>query len=95
LTMELENFEKLEEKIRQAVDLIDKLKHENQEITSSFRKLEDQMGSFEKSGKNLSLEAERLKSELSRKEREFVEKREEVKRRLQKLLDKLVPLDSQ
>jgi len=95
LTMELENFEKLEEKIRQTVDLIDKLKHENQEITSSFKKLEDQVGSFEKSGKNLGLEAERLKNELSRKEREFVEKREEVRRRLQKLLDKLVPLDFQ
>jgi FtsZ-binding cell division protein ZapB len=93
--MELENFEKLEEKIRQAVELIDRLKHENQEITSSFRKLEDQMGSFENSGKNLGLEAERLKTELSRKERDFIEKREEVRRRLQKLLDKLVPLDSQ
>jgi predicted nucleic acid-binding Zn-ribbon protein len=77
------------------VELIDKLRHENQEVTSSFRKLEDRVGSFEKSGKNLSLEAERLRSELSRKERDFIEKKEEVKRRLQKLLDKLVPLDSQ
>lgn len=95
MTMELENFEKLEEKIRQAVELIDKLRHENQEVTSSFRKLEDRVGSFEKSGENLGLEAERLRSELSRKERDFIEKTEEVKRRLQKLLDKLVPLDSQ
>ena len=94
MNMELENFEKLEEKIRQAVELIDKLKDENQEITSSFRKLEDQISGFENSGKNLSLEAERLQSELSRKERDFIEKREEVKRRLQKLLDKLAPLDS-
>ncbi len=93
--MELENFDRLEEKIRQAVELIDKLKHENREITSSFRKLEDQISSFEKGTKNLNLETEKLRSELSHKERDFIEKREEVKRRLQKLLEKLVPFESE
>jgi FtsZ-binding cell division protein ZapB len=91
--MELENFEKLEEKIRQAVELIDKLKQENQEITSSFKRLEDQLGSFEKGTKNLSFEAEKLKSELALKERDFVEKKEEIKRRLKKLLEKLVTFE--
>jgi FtsZ-binding cell division protein ZapB len=93
--MELANFEKLEEKIRQAVELIDKLKQENQEIASSFKKLEDQIGSFEKGSKNLTLETEKLKSELDHKERNFIEKREEVKRRLQKLLERLVALESE
>lgn len=91
--MELENFEKLEEKIRQAVELIDKLKQENQEITSSFKRLEDQLGSFEKGTKNLNFEAEKLKSELALKERDFIEKREEIKRRLKKLLEKLVSFE--
>ena len=93
--MELENFEKLEEKIRQTVELIDKLKQENQEITSSFRKLEDQMNGFQKGSKNLSLETEKLKTQLAHKERDFIEKREEIKRRLQKLLEKLVPFEAE
>ncbi|MCK4224332.1 MAG: cell division protein ZapB [candidate division Zixibacteria bacterium] len=93
--MQLENFERLEEKIRQAVELIDKLKQENQEITSSYRKLEDQINNFEKGTKSLSLETERLKSELTYKERNFIEKREEIKRRLEKLLEKLVPFEAE
>ncbi len=93
--MQLENFERLEEKIRQAVELIDKLKQENQEITSSYRNLEDQINNFEKGTKSLSLETERLKSELTYKERNFIEKREEIKRRLEKLLEKLVPFEAE
>ena len=93
--MQLENFERLEEKIRQAVELIDKLKQENQEITFSYRKLEDQINNFEKGTKSLSLETERLKSELTYKERNFIEKREEIKRRLEKLLEKLVPFEAE
>jgi FtsZ-binding cell division protein ZapB len=91
--MELENFEKLEEKIRQTVELIDKLKQENLNITSSFKKLEDQLSSFEKGTKNLNFEAEKLKGELAHKERNFIEKKEEIKRRLKKLLEKLVSLE--
>ena len=93
--MQLENFERLEEKIRQAVELIDKLKQENQEITSSCRNLEDRINNFEKGTKSLSLETERLKSELTCKERNFIEKREEIKRRLEKLLEKLVPFEAE
>ena len=93
--MQLENFERLEEKIRQAVELIDKLRQENQEITSSYRKLEDQINNFEKGTKNLSLEAERLRNELARKEGNFIKKKEEIKRRLEKLLEKLVPFEAE
>jgi len=93
--MQLENFERLEEKIRQAVELIDKLRQENQEISSSYRKLEDQINNFEKGTKNLSLEAERLRNELARKEGNFIKKKEEIKRRLEKLLEKLVPFEAE
>jgi len=93
--MQLENFERLEEKIRKAVELIDRLKQENQEITSSYRKLEDQINNFEKGTKSLNLEAERLRRELAYKERNFIKKREEIKRRLEKLLEKLVPFEAE
>ena len=93
--MQLENFERLEEKIRQAVELIDKLRQENQEISSSYRKLEDQINNFEKGTKNLSLEAERLRNELAHKEGNFIKKKEEIKRRLEKLLEKLVPFEAE
>ncbi len=93
--MQLENFERLEEKIRKTVELIDRLKQENQEITSSYGKLEDQINNFEKSTKSLSLETERLRSELAHKERNFIEKRETIKRRLEKLLEKLVPFEAE
>jgi FtsZ-binding cell division protein ZapB len=92
--MQLENFERLEEKIRQAVELIDKLKQENQEITSSCKKLEDQINNFEKERKSLNLEAEKLRMELAHKERDFIEKREMIKRRLEKLLERLVPFEA-
>ncbi len=93
--MQLENFERLEEKIRQAAELIDKLRQENQEIISSYRKLEDKINNFEKGTKSLSTEAERLRSELDRKERNFIKKREEIKRKLENLLEKLVPFETE
>lgn len=93
--MQLENFERLEEKIRQAAELIDKLRQENQEIISSYRKLEDKINNFEKGTKSLSTEAERLRSELDRKERTFIKKREEIKRKLENLLEKLVPFETE
>jgi FtsZ-binding cell division protein ZapB len=93
--MQLENFERLEEKIRKAMELIDRLKQENQEITSSYRKLEDQMNNFEKGTESLNLETEKLRSELAYKERNFIKKKEEIKRRLEKLLEKLVPFEAE
>lgn len=93
--MQLENFERLEEKIRQAVELINRLKQENQGISSSYKKLEDQINNFEKGTESLNLETEKLRSELTHKERDFIEKREEIKRRLEKLLEKLVPFEAE
>jgi FtsZ-binding cell division protein ZapB len=92
--MQLENFERLEERIRQTVELINKLKTENQEITASYKELEGQISSFEKGTKSLDSEAAKLKKEVARRERDFEKKRGEVKRRLEKLLEKLVPFDT-
>ena len=93
--MQLENFERLEEKIMRAVELIDRLKQENQDISSSCKKLEDQLTDFQKGTKHQNLEAERLKSELAHKERDLIEKRAEIRRRLKRILEKLVPLESE
>jgi len=93
--MQLENFERLEEKIRQAVELINRLKQENQGISSSYKKLEDQINDFEKGKKGLNLEAKKLRSELAHREKDFIEKKEEIKKRLERLLEKLVPFEAE
>lgn len=92
--MQLENFERLEEKIMQLVELIDRLRQENEEISSSYRRLADQVQDVEKGKEKLNLEAEKLRDELARRERDFAEKKGEIKRRLEKLLEKLVPLEA-
>lgn len=93
--MQLENFDKLEEKIRQTVDLINKLRAENQEIITSHRQLEYQISNFQKGTKGSDSEAEKLKQEFARRERDFEKKKKEIKRRLEKLLEKLVPFEAQ
>jgi FtsZ-binding cell division protein ZapB len=82
--MQLENFEKLEEKITRAIKIIDKLRQENQQISSSYSGLANQICQFEEKTKNLSLENERLK-----KEGDFKQKEEKIRRQLEKLLEKL------
>ena len=92
--MQLENFEKLEEKIRHTVELINKLKTENQEIITSHRQLEYQISNFQRGSKSSDPEAEKLKKEFARRERDFEQKKKEIKGRLEKLLEKLVPFEA-
>jgi len=87
--MQLENFERLEEKITKAIKIIDKLKQENQQISSSYSGLANQIYRFEEKTKNLSLENERLKKDLKQREGDFKRKEEKIRRQLEKLLEKL------
>jgi peptidoglycan hydrolase CwlO-like protein len=87
--MQLENFERLEEKITKVIKIIDKLKQENQQISTSYSGLANQIYQFEKKTKNLSLENERLKKELKQREGDFKRKEEKIRRQLEKLLEKL------
>jgi len=87
--MELENFEKLEEKITKAIEIIDRLKQENQRISSSYGGLANQVHQFEEKTKSLSLENERLKKELKEMEGNLKQKEEKIRRQLEKLLGKL------
>jgi FtsZ-binding cell division protein ZapB len=92
--MQLENFEKLEEKITKAIKIIDKLRQENQEISSSYSGLANQVYQFEEKTKNLSLENERLKRELKEREGDLKQKEEKIRRKLEKLLEKLTFIEN-
>lgn len=85
----MENFERLEEKITKAIKVIDKLKQENQQISSSYSGLANQISQFEEKTKNLSLENEKLKKALKDKEGDFKQKEAKIRRQLEKLLQKL------
>lgn len=87
--MQLENFEKLEEKINRAIKIIDKLRQENQQISSSYSGLANQIYQFEERTKSLSLENERLKRELKEVEGNLQQKEEKIRKQLEKLLEKL------
>jgi chromosome segregation ATPase len=92
--MQLENFERLEEKITKVIKMVEKLKQENQQISSSYGGLTNQISQFEEKTKNLSLENERLKKELKKKEGNFKQKEEKIRRQLEKLLQKLTYIEN-
>ena len=87
--MQLENFERLEEKITKVIKIIDKLKQENQQISASYGGLTNQVSQFKEKTKDLSLENERLKKELKDKEGDFKQKEKKIRRQLERLLQKL------
>lgn len=89
--MPLENFEKLEEKITRAMELIGRLRQENQEISSSYKKLAEEIRSFETITKSSTAESELYKHNLAVKEKDINQKKEEIRRRVEKLMEKLVP----
>ncbi len=90
--MQLDTFERLEEKIIQAMDLISHLQQENAQISSSYKKLSDEMQDFETMAKSSATNAEKYKHELSTRERDLAERKEEIKKRVERLLEKLAPL---
>jgi FtsZ-binding cell division protein ZapB len=87
--MQLQNFERLEEKIIKVLKVIDRLKQENQLISSSYNGLANQVSQFEEKTRNLSLENKRLKKELKDKNGGFKQKEEKIRKQLEKLLQKL------
>lgn len=91
--MELEKFNKLEKKITKVVEVVDKLRQENQQISSSYGGLALQVSRFEEKTKDLSLENEKLRKELKQKEGDFKNRKDKTKRQLEKLLAKLTFLD--
>lgn len=90
--MQLNKFERLEERIIQAMDLINHLKQENEEISSSYKKLTDEIQSFETVARNSAIDAEKYRHELSTKEKDLIQKKEEIRKRVERLLERLAPL---
>ncbi len=90
----MENFEKLEEKITKAIEVIDKLKQENRQISSSYSGLTSQISQFEERTRSLSLENERLKKELEDMEGDFKRKEEKIRKNLERLLQKLTFIEN-
>jgi FtsZ-binding cell division protein ZapB len=92
--MQLENFEKLEERITKAIEVIDKLKQENRQISSSYSGLTSQISQFEEKTRSLSLENEKLKKELKDMEGGFKQKEERIRKNLERLLQKLTFIEN-
>ncbi len=92
--MQLENFERLEEKVTKAIEVIDRLKQENRQISSSYSGLAGQISQFEEKARNLSFENEKLKKELKDKEGDFKQKEEKIRKKLEKLLQKLTFMEN-
>ncbi|MGB8657258.1 MAG: hypothetical protein WCE90_05675 [Candidatus Zixiibacteriota bacterium] len=89
--MQVDSFAKLEEKIIQAMELIDRLKKENEEISSSYKKLSDEIDDFKTTTTNLTLETEKLRYELAHRERDITQRKAEIRGRVEKLMERLVP----
>jgi FtsZ-binding cell division protein ZapB len=92
--MQLENFEKLEEKITKVIEVIDKLKQENRQISSSYSGLTSQISQFEEKTRSLGLENEKLKKELEDVQGDFKQKEEKIRKNLEKLLQKLTFIEN-
>lgn len=87
--MQLENFEKLTEKITQFIDLLDRLKQENSQISSSFNQLSAKAYELQEKEKTLVVQNGQLKDELKKLEAKYKAKEQEMKKRIEALLQKL------
>jgi len=87
--MQLENFEKLTEKITQFIDLLDRLKQENSQISSSFNQLSAKAYELQEKEKTLVVQNGQLKDELKKLEAKYKAKEQEMKKRIETLLQKL------
>ena len=90
----MEHFEKLEEKITKVIEVIDKLKQENRQISSSYSGLASRISQFEEKTRSLSLENEKLKKGLEGAQGDFKQKEEKIRKNLEKLLQKLTFIEN-
>ena len=87
--MQWESFEKSEQKIKQVLEQVDKLKEENEQVTNSYNSLSARF--FEIDGKNKSLVQEniQLKAQIKQREESIKSKEEKVKRKIDNLLTRI------
>jgi len=92
--MQMENFEKLEERISKILGIVDKLKQENDQISSSYNDLSSKIFEYEKRQKTLLEETNHLKQSMNDQENKFKTKEEKIKKKLESVLGKIQTLEN-
>lgn len=91
--MRMENFEKLESKITKVLEALEKLKQENLQISASYEGLTNKAIEYEKKTKELITQNNQLRSELKTVDRKHDAKKENAKKKIKKLIEKIDVLE--
>jgi DNA anti-recombination protein RmuC len=91
--MHWDSLEELELKINKVLELVDKLKEENRQVTSSYNKLSSNVFEIEGKNKVLAQETNQLKAQIKEREESIRNKEEKIKRRIENLLARLSDID--
>ena len=92
--MQLEVLEKLEKKIGQALGRIDRLREENKQMSSSYNTMSIEVEEVKKISAKLEEENRRLKDKLSKSDQGKNQKELRIKKRIERLVEKLNLLES-
>ena len=92
--MQLGSLEGLEERIKHAIQRIDELQEKNKKMSSSYDLLSHQMSEFEGKSKALLDENVKLKEEIKKIDFKIKSKEQELKHRIENLIQKLSLLDN-
>ena len=87
--MQWESFEKLEQKIKQVLEQVDKFKEENEQVTNSYNNLSSRFFEVEEKNKSLAKENIQLKAQIKEREESIKSKEEKVKRKIDNLLTRI------
>jgi FtsZ-binding cell division protein ZapB len=87
--MQWESFEKLEQKIKQVLEQVDKFKEENDQVTNSYNILSSRFFEVEEKNKSLAKENIQLKAQIKEREESIKSKEEKVKRKIDSLLARI------
>ena len=87
--MHWDSLEELELKINKVLELVDKLKEENRQVTNSYNKLSSNVFEIEGKNKVLAQENNQLKAQIKEREESIRNKEEKIKRRIENLLARL------
>ena len=91
--MRMENFEKLESKITKVLEALEKLKQENLQISASYEGLTNKAIEYEEKTKELITQNNQLKSELKAVDGKHNTKKENAKKKIKKLIEKIDVLE--
>ena len=87
--MHWDSLEELELKINKVLELVDKLKEENRQVTNSYNKLSSNVFEIEGKNKVLAQENNQFKAQIKEREESIKNKEEKIKRRIENLLVRL------